>query len=141
MTRSIEELRQAISFYDYIEILPLDICEYFVERGRIDTIEDLSRILRRIVDVAKEENKIIVATGDVHYVDQKDKIYRDVFTCNPKIGLGGALHPLTDRNNPFAWTPDEYYRTTQEMDRYGLTSREQKNLEPYFLKSYGVPQT
>ena len=27
----------------------------------------------------------------------------------------------------------------QEMDRYGLTSREQKNLEPYFLKSYGVP--
>ena len=27
----------------------------------------------------------------------------------------------------------------QEMDRYGLTAREQKNLEPYFLKSYGVP--
>ena len=27
----------------------------------------------------------------------------------------------------------------QEMDRYGLTPREQKNLEPYFLKSYGVP--
>ena len=115
MTRSIEELRKAISFYDYIEILPLDICEYFVERGRVDTKEELSKILRRIVDVAKEQNKLIVATGDVHYIDQKDKIYRDVFTCNPKIGLGGALHPLTDRNNPMAWTPDEYFRTTQEM--------------------------
>jgi len=115
MTRSIDELKKAMSFYDYIEILPLDICNYFVERGRIDTEEDLKRILRRIVDTAKELGKTIVATGDVHYLDQKDKIFRDVFTCNPKIGLGGALHPLTDRSNPMAWTPDEYFRTTQEM--------------------------
>ena len=115
MTRSLDELKKAIAFYDYIEILPLDICQYFVERGRIDTEEDLKRILHRIVDTAKEMGKLIVATGDVHYVDQQDKIFRDVFTCNPKIGLGGTLHPLTDRNNPSAWTPDEYFRTTQEM--------------------------
>lgn len=115
MTRSLNELKKAMEFYDYIEILPLDICQYFVERGRVDTFDDLKRILRRIVDTAKEMGKMIVATGDVHYVDQKDKIFRDVFTCNPKIGLGGTLHPLTDRSNPLAWTPDEYLRTTQEM--------------------------
>jgi DNA polymerase-3 subunit alpha (Gram-positive type) len=115
MTRSYDELKKAMEFYDYIEILPLDICKYFVERGRIDTEDDLKRILRRIVDTAKELGKIIVATGDVHYLDQKDKIYRDVLICNPKIGLGGALHPLTDRNNPKAWTPDEYFRNTEEM--------------------------
>ena len=127
MTRSLKELREAISFYDYIEILPLDICRYFIERGRIDTEQDLLRILRRIVDTAKELGKIIVATGDVHYLDQKDKIFRDVFTCNPKIGLGGALHPLTDRQNPHAWTPDEYFRTTQEMmDSLPYLSEEEK---------------
>jgi len=115
MTRSLDELKKAIAFYDYIEILPFDICRYFVERGRVDTEEDLKRILRRIVDTAKEMGKIIVATGDVHYTDQQDKIFRDVFTCNPKIGLGGTLHPLTDRHNPEAWTPDEYFRTTEEM--------------------------
>ncbi len=115
MTRGIDELKKAMEFYDYIEILPLDICEYFVERGNIDTKDELIRILRRIVDCAKSMNKLIVATGDVHYLDRKDKIYRDVFTCNPKIGLGGALHPLTDRHNPAAWTPDEYFRNTQEM--------------------------
>ncbi|MDE6952543.1 MAG: PolC-type DNA polymerase III [Erysipelotrichales bacterium] len=127
MTRSLEELKKAISFYDYIEILPLDICQYFVERGRVDTQEDLIRILRRIVDTAKSMDKLIVATGDVHYVDQSDKIFRDVFTCNPKIGLGGALHPLTDRNNPHAWTPDEYLRTTQEMlDSFPYLTEEEK---------------
>ncbi len=127
MTRGIDELKEAISFYDYIEILPLDICMYFVERGRIDTKEDLIKILRRIVDTAKELGKTIVATGDVHYLDQKDKIFRDVFTCNPKIGLGGALHPLTDRNNPSAWTPDEYMRTTQEMlDSMSYLTEEEK---------------
>ena len=127
MTRSIEELRNAMSFYDYIEILPLDICQYFVKRGRIDTEDDLKRILRRIVDTAKDMGKLIVATGDVHYVDQKDKVFRDVFTCNPKIGLGGALHPLTDRNDPMAWTPDEYFRTTQEMlDSFSYLTDEEK---------------
>ena len=25
------------------------------------------------------------------------------------------MHPLTDRHNPEAWTPNEYFRTTQEM--------------------------
>lgn len=127
MTRSLDELKKAIAFYDYIEIFPLDICQYFVERGRIDTQDDLIRILRRIVDTAKEMGKMIVATGDVHYVDQKDKIFRDVFTCNPKIGLGGALHPLTDRHDPKAWTPDEYLRTTQEMmDSLTYLSEEEK---------------
>ena len=127
MTRSLDELKQAMQFYDYIEILPLDICDYFVERGRVDNREDLIRILRRIVDTAKELGKTIVATGDVHYVDQKDKIFRDVFTCNPKIGLGGTLHPLTDRHNPTAWTPDEYFRTTQEMmDSLSYLSEDEK---------------
>ncbi|MEG0276746.1 MAG: PolC-type DNA polymerase III [Coprobacillus sp.] len=115
MTRSLAELKEAIAFYDYIEILPFDICRYFVERGRVDTEDDLKRILRRIVDTAKEMNKMIVGTGDVHYLDTEDKIFRDVFTCNPKIGLGGTLHPLTNRNDPNAWTPNEYLRTTQEM--------------------------
>lgn len=127
MTRSVDELKKAMEFYDYIEILPLDICQYFVERGRIDTVDELKHVLRRIVDTAKSLGKIIVATGDVHYVDQNDKIYRDVFTCNPKIGLGGALHPLTDRNNPTAWTPNEYFRNTQEMlDSFSYLNEDEK---------------
>ena len=127
MTRSIEELREAIAFYDYIEILPFDICRYFVERGRIDTDEDLKRILRRIVDTAKDMGKMIVATGDVHYLDEKDKLFRDVFISNPKIGLGGALHPLCDRKNPKAWVPIEHLRTTQEMmDSLDYLSEEEK---------------
>ncbi|MEG0366310.1 MAG: PolC-type DNA polymerase III [Coprobacillus sp.] len=127
MTRSISELKEAIAFYDYIEILPMDICHYFVERGRVDTLDDLKRILRRIVDTAKEMNKMIVGTGDVHYLDSQDKIFRDVFTCNPKIGLGGTLHPLTNRNDPNAWTPQEYLRTTQEMlDSFTYLSDDEK---------------
>ena len=89
-------------------------------------MEDLTRILRRIVDTAKEMGKLIVATGDVHYLDQKDKIFRDVFTCNPKIGLGGALHPLTDRNNPTAWTIDIRIATQEMMDSLSYLSEDEK---------------
>ena len=60
MTRSLEELKKAISFYDYIEILPFDICRYFVERGRIDSDEDLVRVLGRMFDTAKEMDKSLL---------------------------------------------------------------------------------
>ena len=57
----------------------------------------------------------------------------------------GLMRLMT--SEPGAETPMEKYIRFKnniklwynEMDRYGLTKEEQKTLEPYFLKSYGVP--
>lgn len=57
----------------------------------------------------------------------------------------GLMRLMT--SEPGAETPMEKYIRFKEniqlwyneMDRYGLTKEEQKVLEPYFLKSYGVP--
>ena len=50
--------------------------------------DELIKSLQRIVTCAKKLNKIIVATGDVHFLDVKDRIFRDVFISNPTIGIG-----------------------------------------------------
>ncbi len=68
-----------------------------------------------MITSAKKLDNIIVATGDVHFLNEKDKIYRDVFISQPKIGIGHRAHPLCDRKNPRAFTPSQYLRTTDEM--------------------------
>ncbi|MEE0988454.1 MAG: PolC-type DNA polymerase III [Kandleria vitulina] len=114
-TRNIEELREEIRFYDYIEIQPLVDAECLVYRHRYESLEDIQKIYERIIQVAKEEGKIIVATGDVHFLNPSDKIFRDVFISNDKLQINGRPHPLLVRGDPKALTPDCYFRTTDEM--------------------------
>ena len=112
---STDKLTKAIQFYDYIEIQPLEDYEHLVDRGKVAQMDDIKKSIQRIIDIAKKENKIIVATGDVHFLNPKDRIYRDVFISNPTIGINHRAHPLCDRKNPKALNPNQYFRTTDEM--------------------------
>lgn len=114
-TRNEDELREEIRFYDYIEIQPIEDAQFLVDRNRYESLEDVITIYKRIIKIAKEENKLIVATGDVHFLDKKDKIFRDVFSSNEKLQINGRPHPLLVRGNPRASTPNVYFRTTEEM--------------------------
>lgn len=110
-----QKLDELIDFYDYIEIQPLEDYQHLIERGSIENIENLKKSIRRLIDHAKAKGKLVVATGDVHFLDERDKIYRDVFISNPTIGINHRAHPLCDRKNPRAFTPSCYLRTTDEM--------------------------
>lgn len=114
-TRNEEELAEEISFYDYIEIQPLADTAYLVDRGRFESLDEIVRIYQRIIKVAKKMHKPIVATGDVHFLNPRDKIFREVFITNDKLQINGRPHPLLKRGDPHAPTPDVYYRTTDEM--------------------------
>lgn len=39
------------------------------------------------MQIAKEENKLICTTGDVHFLDKRDKVYREVFITNSRFRL------------------------------------------------------
>lgn len=109
------ELEKAIEFYDYIEIQPLDDYYHLVDRAKIDNMDIVILSIKRILSIAEKLNKIIVGTGDVHFVNKEQQIYRDVFISNPTIGISHRAHPLCNRKNPKAYTPCQYFRTTDEM--------------------------
>ncbi len=116
MTRSKKEAQKVMEYYDYIEIQPLTNYSFLVNDGQLASFEHATRIVKDIVSMALEINKIVVATSDCHYINPEDKIFRDVFVFAK--GLKGARHPL----NPFRRdkmkyydNPDQYLRTTQEM--------------------------
>ena len=108
-------LKSVISFYDYIEIQPLENYSWLINMGEMEE-DELIQYLKDIVNAADEVGKPVCATGDCHYVKKSDKKYRDVYISAK--GLGGVLHPL----NPYARSrlpqfenPDQHYRSTDEM--------------------------
>lgn len=115
-TRSREELAQVISFYDYIEIQPLGNYSYLYEDRGLFTKERLQEYLKDIIDEALKQNKILVATGDVHYCKKDEKILRDVYINAQAIG--GAHHPLylyNKEKRARQITPEQRFLNTNEM--------------------------
>lgn len=110
--KSQKELEVAMLFYDYIEVQPLDVYNHLLEMKEL-TEASLIRIIKTIIATAIKLNKIVIASGDVHYLDPEDKIYREVY-INTK-GIGGVRHPLFDRKGRVKQYPSQHFRTTKEM--------------------------
>nr|WP_237243881.1 exonuclease domain-containing protein [Spiroplasma clarkii] len=105
-------LHNTIRALDYIEVQPLAVYKKLLQTGDL-TETQLKQFIKTIIQVAVEENKLVVATSDAHYVKPEAKIVRDIY-INTK-GLGGVAHPLFDYRRRVKDNPDQHLRTTNEM--------------------------
>ena len=116
MGRSPEEIRRLASFYDYLEVQPLSNNGFMLrprKPGKGETIPDppmatgeeqLRQFNREIVELGRSMDKPVVATGDVHFLNPEDEIFRHILLATK--GFDDA-----DQDNPL------YFRTTDEMLR------------------------
>lgn len=125
--RSKDALREAIRFYDFIELQPIDMYHPKIDEAFTNTKERLVKVLLDIYHMAKEEGKIIIGSGDVHYVDPADKMIRDIYINSQ--GVGGTFHPLyiyDEQKRLNTPSIDAHLRTTNEMLRgYPYLSKEE----------------
>jgi DNA polymerase-3 subunit alpha (Gram-positive type) len=105
MSKSINEVYPIADFYDYFEIHPLDVYEPLLEMEHIRSKYALETIIKGICQLGEETGKPVVATGNTHYIDHTDKIYRDILVRSQ----GGANEMNRHR------LPDVHFRTTDEM--------------------------
>ena len=115
-TGSEEDLERVMAFYDYIEIQPLANYEFLIAQNSILDEDRLKEVVKSVVDKAKEMGKTLVATSDCHYVNQSDKMIRDIYINSQAIG--GIRHPLymynKEKRKKFK-SPEQHLRTTDEM--------------------------
>ena len=99
---SYEELKNIIELYDYIEVMPIDNNRFMIENGEVLDEYELKELNKKIIQVAKDFNKIPVATGDVHFLEKHEAVLRSIL----KYSLGFK----NDEEETYL-----YFRTTDEM--------------------------
>ena len=96
------ELKRIASWYDYLEIQPLANNRFMLDKGIAKDMEDLRNFNRTVVRLGQELGKLVVATGDVHFLNPEDETFRHILLATK--GFEDA-----DKPNPL------YFRTTDEM--------------------------
>jgi len=71
-------LKEIASFYDYLEIQPVANNEFLIHQGKVANRQTLIDINKTIITLGQELQKPVVATGDVHFLNPEDAIYRHI---------------------------------------------------------------
>lgn len=115
LTKGVEAATEVAKYYDFIEIMPPAIYQPLIAKELIKDQEGVQQTILDLIEVGRRLNKPVIATGNVHYIEPEDEIYREIIVrslgqgamINRPIGRGEAAQP--------APLPKAHFRTTNEM--------------------------
>lgn len=111
-TGTTKNLEKEIDKWDFIGIPSPHLFSHLISRQGIKE-DEIKSILKEIILIAKKQNKLIIAIGDVRYINEEDIIAHHIY-INTK-GLEGKRHSLYKYNEQNPQYPIQKFLTTKEM--------------------------
>ncbi|MBF0780346.1 MULTISPECIES: PolC-type DNA polymerase III [unclassified Granulicatella] len=106
MQKGYDEALKKAEFYDYLEVMPKEVYAPLINQELVHSEKELEEIIKNIIKIGKTLNKLVVATGNVHYLNKEDYIYREILISTMKANVNREMH-----------FPKVHFRTTDEMIR------------------------
>ena len=100
--RGKNDIEDIVRFYDFLEIQPIGNNAHLIRNGKVKNEDQLRQINMDIYGLGKRFNKPVVATGDVHFLEPEDEVYRRILMYGQKFSDADQQAPL-------------YFKTTDEM--------------------------
>lgn len=115
VSQGVDAAVEVAKYYDFIEVMPPAIYAPLIAKEQVKDMEELHTIIKSLIEVGNRLGKPVLATGNVHYLEPEDEIYREIIVrslgqgamINRTIGHGEAAQP--------APLPKAHFRTTNEM--------------------------
>ena len=106
---------EVAKYYDFIEVMSPAIYAPLIAKEQVKDMEELQTIIKSLIEVGDRLGKPVLATGNVHYIEPEEEIYREIIVrslgqgamINRTIGHGEHAQP--------APLPKAHFRTTNEM--------------------------
>ena len=100
--RSFAELKEIAAYYDFLEVQPLGNNEYMLREHIVDSMEQIQEFNKTVIRLGEALHKPVVATGDVHFTNPEDAVYRAVLQAGNGFADADNQAPL-------------YFRDTEDM--------------------------
>lgn len=97
-----DEIKEKCKFYDFLEVQPIMNNYFLINKGLVEDIEALKSNNIYIYQLGKTLGIPVVATGDVHFLDPEDEIFRKILLYNRGFEDYNEKTPL-------------FFKTTNEM--------------------------
>ena len=115
VSQGVDAAVEVAKYYDFIEVMPPAVYAPLIAKEQVKDMEELQTIIKSLIEVGERLGKPVLATGNVHYIEPEDEIYREIIVrslgqgamINRTIGHGEAAQP--------APLPKAHFRTTNEM--------------------------
>ena len=115
VSQGVDAAVEVAKYYDFIEVMPPAVYAPLIAKEQVKDMEELQTIIKSLIEVGDRLGKPVLATGNVHYLEPEDEIYREIIVrslgqgamINRTIGHGEDAQP--------APLPKAHFRTTNEM--------------------------
>ncbi len=115
LSKGIDEAVKTAAYYDFIEVMPPALYAPMIAKEQFKDMAEIEETIKQLIEVGRRAGLPVLATGNVHYIDPEEEIYREIIVR--ALGQGAPINWTigNGENAQPAPLPKAHFRTTSEM--------------------------